>query len=222
MPQRKASSRASEASPPPNIAPVWVVGDPRRLLLKAAAFLLGYPDERFWALLPEVTAALAEQGDTAPAPDLRRVSQTLRGADHAALEALYVQTFDFSDSTTLYLTAHELGDNRQRGAALLELRYLLRAGGFEPDGAELPDYLPLLLEFVACAPPDLETVALESRLAAACAHIEDQLMNDHPYRPIFVALRALLPEPARPSAAEEVSRDGSDTGVLPFPIEFDA
>lgn len=221
MPQRKASSRAGQASQPPDVAPEWVAGDTRRLLLKAGAFLLGYPTESFWALLPEVEAALAEQGDAPPAPGLRAISRSFHEGDRAALEALYVRTFDFSESTALYLTAHELGDSRQRGTALLELRYQLRAGGFEPGGAELPDYLPLLLEFVACAPPDMETAALESRLAAACARIEDQLASDHPYRPLLAALRTLLPEAAQPTPAEDVSRDGSDTGTMPFPIHYD-
>lgn len=162
-----------------------------------------------------------EQGDAPPAPGLRAISGSFYEGDHAALKALYVRTFDFSESAALYLTAHELGDSRQRGTALLELRYQLRAGGFEPGGAELPDYLPLLLEFVACAPPDMEVAALESHLAAACARIEDQLASDHPYRPLLAALRTLLPRPAQPSPAEEVSRDGSDTGTMPFPIHYD-
>ncbi len=222
MPQRKAPSRAGQASPPPDVTPEWVAGDTRRLLLKAAAFLLGYPDERFWALLPEVEAALAEQGDVIPTPGLRAISRTFSEGDHAALEALYVRTFDFNESTALYLTAREYGDNRRRGAALLELRYQLRAGGFEPDGAELPDYIPLLLEFVSCAPPDMETGVLEARLAVACARIEDQLASDHPYHQLFVALRTLLPAPAQPSSVEEVNRDGADSGVMPFPIHFGA
>lgn len=221
MPQRKASSRASQPSTPTDATPEWVAGDKRRLLLKAAAFLLGYPDERFWAQLPEVEAALAERGDTEPAADLRSIARSFHKSDHVTVEALYVRTFDFTESTTLYLTAGELGDNRRRGAALLELRYQLRAGGFEPGGAEAPDYLPLLLEFVACAPPDMETAALESRLASACMRITDQLATNHPYHPLFSALRALLPEPAQPSPSEEVNRDGSDSGAMPFPIHYD-
>jgi nitrate reductase delta subunit len=220
MPEHKAPSQAGQASPPPDVTPEWVAGDTRRLLLKAAAFLLGYPDERFWTLLPDLESALAEQGDAAPAADLRSIARTLHENDHAALETLYVRTFDFSDATALYLTAHEFGDNRQRGTALLELRHQLRAGGFEPGGTELPDYLPLLLEFVACAPPDMETVPLEARLAAVCARIEDQLASDHPYRPLFTALRTLLPTPAQPRP-KEVNRDGSDTGVMPYPIQYD-
>ena len=66
----------------------------------------------------------------------------------------YVDAFDFSKQCSLHLTYHVHGDRRQRGLAMLKLKQAYRAAGFEPPGDELPDYLPLMLEFAALAPDD--------------------------------------------------------------------
>ena len=117
--------------------------------LKLASVLLGYPD----APRREAAAAVGEF-------ELRPV----RGRDEAGLrefaiwyaatplpelERLYVDTFDFTKSCGLHLTYHVYGDQRKRGVAMLEIKERLRAAGFEPPDSELPDYLPVLLEFAA-------------------------------------------------------------------------
>ena len=68
------------------------------------------------------------------------------------LQRLYVEAFDFSKQCSLRLTYHVHGDRRQRGMALLRLKGAYRAVGLEPPGTELPDYLPLMLEFATLAP----------------------------------------------------------------------
>ncbi len=60
-------------------------------------------------------------------------------------------TFDLHKRTGLYVTFYSLGDRRERGLALLRMKKLYRAAGFEIEGHELPDYLPLMLEFAAAA-----------------------------------------------------------------------
>lgn len=66
----------------------------------------------------------------------------------------YVETFDFDKKRSLHLTYHLNGDSRQRGLALLKLRQAYAAAGFEADPSELPDFLPLMLEFCALADAD--------------------------------------------------------------------
>ncbi len=66
----------------------------------------------------------------------------------------YVRTFDFSDKTTLYLTYSVFGDNRDRGPAFLKLKEEFAQAGFPLEDDELPDYLPLILEFASLAPPE--------------------------------------------------------------------
>jgi len=194
----------------------------RRAALKAAAYLLGYPDQAFWQLLPEVEAYLNDRRDAEPAVAMVRAATAMRALGPRTLATLYVTTFDFSEPTALYLTAHELGDSRRRGSALLALLNMLRAAGFEPIEAELPDYLPLLLEFLASAPADVATDELERRLAAVCAQIHSKLAEDHPYKGIFTALLAILHDAEQVAQEPQFpAREEADTGELPYPLRYD-
>ena len=214
----------------------------RRAVFIAAARLLAYPDDTLWALLPEIEAYLRELPASDAVTTLATVAKRLRETDVAELEARYVATFDFNESAALYLTAHELGDSRRRGQALVELRTLLRAAGFEEATDELPDYLPLLLELLAHAPavPEapkgpadapLPLDALGQRLAAVCERIAAHLDVANPYRDVFDALLHVLPEPPEPVELAESAapnperhfprREQADTGEMPYPLRYD-
>lgn len=67
-------------------------------------------------------------------------------------QELYIECFDFGRSTNLYVTYSKFGEQRQRGLELLKLKEFYQASGFEVDDCELPDYLPLMLEFCASVP----------------------------------------------------------------------
>lgn len=194
----------------------------RRATLKAAACLLGYPDGAFWLLLPQIVAylrALPEMPSVAP---LVQAATAIHRLEPPELAALYVATFDFSEPTALYLTAHELGDSRQRGMALLALRSMLRAAGFELACTELPDYLPMLLEFLASVAADDKTGELEPRLAAVCTQIHSKLADEHPYRGIFTALLGILAAGASPGPQGQFpGHEKADTGKLPYPLHYD-
>lgn len=64
-----------------------------------------------------------------------------------------MQTFDLRRKSGLYLTYYLHGDTRKRGMALLMLKQRYRAHGLRLDGGELPDLLPVVLEFAATAGP---------------------------------------------------------------------
>lgn len=213
------------------------VGDQQRLLLKAAAHVLGYPDDDLDTLLDEMHPDLEQLSEAAaPAAQLLAVITALRALPPDVRSASYVATFDFNEARALYLTAHELGDSRRRGQALLDLQAMLRTAGFEPPHGELPDYLPLLLEFVCSAPPDLDTSALERRLALVCGQIYAALAAEDPYRMLFAALCALLPavemegsgaaaSPAPAARAPGRPRfplhERADTAELPYPLRYE-
>lgn len=193
-----------------------------RIVLIAAARLLAYPDPPARAALPDITAALSQLPASDATAMLADVARRLLAMDVVELEALYVATFDFNEATALYLTAHELQDSRRRGQALVELRSLLRASGFEEVTDELPDYVPLLLEFVACAPPTVPSQAVEQRLAAVCAQIRTAMDQDNPYREVFVALLDVLPQSAPPNPEPSFpNREQADTGEMPYPLRYD-
>ena len=203
----------------PEIVPV---GDARRILFMAAAYLLRYPDDALRRVLPEVAGSLHALADAAPAAMLVRAAEALAAGDPFELAARYVATFDLREPTALHLTAHEFGDSRRRGPALVELRQTLRAGGFEPVGGELPDYLPLLLEFLAHTPEDGDTGDLERRLAAVCGRIRGHLPPESLYAPVFGALLALLPEiPLGDEASRFPGRERADTGTMPYPLRYE-
>lgn len=199
----------------------------RRGVFMAAARLLAYPDRSLWMLLPEIEAYLHELPASDSVTTLVAVAERLHGMGVADLEARYVATFDFNESAALYLTAHELGDSRRRGQALVELRTLLRAAGFEEATEELPDYLPLLLEFLAhtpVVPADMRVPidTLERRMAAVCERISTHLDADDPYRNVFVALHDVLPAPAEANPEQHFTqREQADTGEMPYPLRYD-
>lgn len=118
---------------------------------KLASLLLQYPT-------PELRAALAdvEPRDLAGLHRSREAVEALlehcAAASTGGLDRLYTETFDFSKQRSLHLTYHLHGDSRQRGMALLRLKQAYEAAGFEFVTSELPDYLPLMLEFAALAP----------------------------------------------------------------------
>ena len=206
---------------PRDSQPEAPANEPRRGVLIAASRLLGYPDDASRALLPEIEAYLRGLSD-ATATRLAAVTKRLREAGAVEVEARYVATFEFSESTALYLTAHELGDSRNRGQALVELRAMLREAGFLEATEELPDYLPLLLEFLANAPEDTQVDALERRLAAVCERISTHLDPGSPYRDVFAAVLEVLPEAAEPNPERRFpQREKADTGEMPYPLGYD-
>src|SRR5262245_17374928 len=134
--------------------------------LKLASLLLQYPSESLRG-----AAAAALELEIAPAPRrqaerLDRFCRWYASRPSAELERGYVDAFDFSKGCSLHLTYHVHGDRRQRGLALLELKRTYREGGFEPPGDELPDFLPMMLEFAAIAPRDRGRELLEDHRVA--------------------------------------------------------
>jgi nitrate reductase molybdenum cofactor assembly chaperone NarJ/NarW len=145
--------------------------------LRALSLLLGYPDARLRALLPDLVGAI---DDEAALPAARRAeiqalaADMLRG-DPIEVEARYVELFDRGRSTSLHLFEHVHGDSRDRGPAMIDLvRHYEQAGLLLGDG-ELPDHLCVVLEFASTQPAEAARAFL-----GEMAHI---------LRAIFSALR---------------------------------
>lgn len=111
----------------------------------------------------------------------------------------YVATFDLRGRCALYLTYHRYGDTRRRGMAMLAFKAAYRAAGYEPTGGELPDYLPMVLDFAALHPRG------EKLLRAHRADLELLLraLRDapSPYAEVIEAVCAQLPALRRPDQA---------------------
>jgi nitrate reductase delta subunit len=113
--------------------------------------LLTYPNEEIYNFLPEVNASLKEEK--------LLNSDSISGVDAfvdffnqkplAFWQEFYVQLFDYSKSASLYLFEHVHGDSKDRGQAMVDLIDLYNENGLQITQPELPDYLPLFLEFLA-------------------------------------------------------------------------
>ena len=113
------------------------------------AVLLGYPDEAFYAMVPDLDEALAALPDSEPARHLQSFWTQFKAQETRVARNHYVETFDLRRKCSLFLSYYLHGDTRQRGMALLTLKQRYRAYGFAPKENELPDYLPMALEFAA-------------------------------------------------------------------------
>jgi nitrate reductase delta subunit len=123
-----------------------------RLIWRLSALLLDYPGVETLAMLDDLTAAAGQLPDPARG-DLTAMIDRLRAGSLVALAADYVETFDLRRRNSLHLTYYAHGDTRGRGMALLRFKHAYRAAGVDVDElenvGELPDHLPLVLEFAA-------------------------------------------------------------------------
>ena len=128
---------------------------PGAATLRVLAALLGYPDARLRGHLPEMTALLA--GDdalsTSRRAEVEGLARWLAECDPLDAETAYVETFDRGRATSLHLFEHVHGDSRDRGPAMIDLAQTYEQAGLYLAPGELPDYLPVVLEFVSTQPP---------------------------------------------------------------------
>jgi nitrate reductase delta subunit len=143
--------------------------------------------------MPEIGGVLAS--DTRLTAAARRafrpLVESLRDGDIYDLEERFVMLFDRSRTLSLNLFEHVHGESRDRGGAMVSLIETYRAGGFEPATTELPDHLPVLLEFLATRP-----AAEAQEILADAAHIFAALQErlhrrESDYAAVFAALAQL-------------------------------
>ncbi|MDF3853917.1 nitrate reductase molybdenum cofactor assembly chaperone [Paracoccus sp. P2] len=166
---------------------------------RALSALLSYPNEELIAALPEIDAVLQAEGLLGPKrmEEIRRLLQELRQGDLYDLQERYVLLFDRSRSLSLNLFEHVHGESRDRGGAMVDLLETYRAGGFDLVGSELPDHLPVLLEYLSTRP-----LAEAEALLADASHIlvalaERLTRRETAYAGVLSALVALVvTEPA--------------------------
>jgi nitrate reductase delta subunit len=138
------------------------------IVLRALGALLSYPRDEVRQALPEIADVIRRSELIAPrqGEDLLALINDLRAGDLLEVEERYVQLFDRGRAASLHLFEHLHGEGRDRGQAMVDLKCLYERAGYEIASRELPDYLPLVLEYLSCR--DLQ----ETReLLADCAHI---------------------------------------------------
>ncbi len=118
---------------------------------KALSALLTYPTEELVAAVPEIAAAIASDGMVSAKgrESLTVLFIDLQTLDLYELQERYVDLFDKTRKLSLHLFEHVHGESRDRGQAMVDLAMLYEKGGLMLAANELPDYLPLFLEYLA-------------------------------------------------------------------------
>lgn len=175
---------------------------------KVLSLLLMYPESDWLAALPEMYAALVDEagvnGDAATR--MEPLFAQLRDTRLIALQENYVATFDRNPSHSLHLFEHIHGESRDRGSAMIDLLNEYWKYDFDASSSELPDYVPLFLEFLSLLPAD-GALALLGDAVHVLATIGRKLdANGSPYATAFQVLEALSPVAAQ-ELAEPPVRD---------------
>jgi len=171
------------------------------LTFKVLSALLTYPSQELQDSVPELAGALDSEA-LLPRPIRRQLAQLLddmAAGDIYDLQERYVLLFDRTRSLSLYLFEHVHGESRDRGQAMIDLKTLYENGGLEIDAAELPDFVPLFLEFLATRPrPEAYELLLAQPAHIFTALAERLRKRRSPYEAVFRALTALAA--AKPKA----------------------
>lgn len=151
---------------------------------KLFSILLGYPTAELQTAIWQDLQPMLE-----PTPELKEKLQPLLDylirTDLISIQENYVATFDRNPNHALHLFEHLHGENRDRGSAMVNLLHEYQQQGFEPQGYELPDYLPLFLEFLALQ-DEAQAKALLSDAVHVIAYIRDKLKgNESLYALVF-------------------------------------
>jgi nitrate reductase delta subunit len=144
------------------------------LTLRVLARLLGYPDAELRAHLDEMRQALRHEAALTPArlAEVEALIASIGAQSAIDAEADYVQLFDSGRRTSLHLFEHVHGDSRDRGPAMIDLARTFEKAGLYLAEGEMPDHLPVLLEFASTQP------AREARaLLAETAHILNAIFS---------------------------------------------
>ncbi len=128
---------------------------PGKVSLRVLAALLAYPDAGLRGELAGMMPLLARDGALSGSrlAELDALARRLADGDPLDVEAEYVETFDRGRSTSLHLFEHVHGDSRERGPAMIDLARTYAAAGLMLKEGELPDFLPVVLEFASTQPP---------------------------------------------------------------------
>lgn len=154
------------------------------LNLRALSALLSYPEQ-------ELVDSLHELKEAFPYVHwefLRELFALLESSELVRLQENYVETFDRNPSHSLHLFEHIHGESRDRGQAMVDLLEEYKRDGFMPEASELPDYVPLFLEFLSLVEPARAQMLLDDAIHVLNAIGERLAKNGSPYSGVFIVL----------------------------------
>ena len=190
--------------------------------LKVLGFLLSYPSAQTVEVLAECREILRKE-EWLPDQALQKVNhlmEWMEGQDIIDLQEEYVALFDRTPSLSLHLFEHVHGDSRDRGQALVDLAQIYKEAGLMIAGDEMPDYLPLFLEYLSALTPEEARENMDGAINVVAA-IGGRLRNrESRYAAVFEALSEAAQRKPDPKALEKAL--GKDAGKARSFEELDA
>ena len=175
-------------------------------ILKVIGLLLEYPDELLWECKDDALALIRHD-----APMLAEFTRELLDAPLLDKQAEWCEVFDRGRATSLLLFEHVHAESRDRGQAMVDLLAQYEKVGLQLNCRELPDHLPLYLEYLSVLP---EAQASEGLLNVApiLALLGGRLkQRGTPWYQLFDALLALAGSPlSSDSVTQQVDKETRD------------
>jgi len=209
-----------------------------KLTLRVLAHLLRYPDAELRGHIPELQKALRTEAalPVARLVELQALLQHLSTQSSLDVESEYVELFDRGRRTALHLFEHVHGDSRDRGPAMVDLIQTYEKAGLYLGASELPDYLPVVLEFASTQPMPQAREFLGEIAHIVRVIFSALLKRTSPYASVVAAVLelagekaeavAIAPEPemdeswAEPEVFGGCSTEGQAKPGAPQPIHF--
>ncbi|UXN04515.1 MULTISPECIES: nitrate reductase molybdenum cofactor assembly chaperone [unclassified Bartonella] len=161
--------------------------------LKILSILLAYPEEALKHDASLLAATLEETSelDAQTLAKVKHLIATLGERDIFESQEEYVTLFDRTRSLSLHLFEHVHGESRDRGQAMVDLKIMYEEAGLEINASELPDYLPMFLEYLSTRTADEARQSISDILHIVTAIGERLQKRNSPYAAAFTALEAL-------------------------------
>lgn len=170
----------------------WTMTQTAKIPIKVISVLLHFPDTDLWANLERLGAALENTAPGGLRDGLMDIVSRMREKTLLDLQEVYTEAFDLKPSATLNMTWHRHGDNDKRADALVRLQRVYASAGFECTTGDLPDYLPLMLEFLADAPEDRVPADAAGHVWEAMGNVADLAARVREAAPVYADLLTLL------------------------------
>ncbi|MCT6824230.1 nitrate reductase molybdenum cofactor assembly chaperone [Bartonella apis] len=185
--------------------------------LKIISLLLSYPEEELQQSGNLIRATLDQLSDldAAEIVGLKSLVSAISDRDIYEVQENYVLLFDRTRSLSLHLFEHVYGENRDRGQAMVDLKDMYDQAGFEIDVHEMPDYLPMFLEFLSTRSDEEARHLLGETLHIISAIRQRLQKRGSVYAAAFVALESLSGKKADEAlTAEIINRKEDDPNDL--------
>ena len=192
---------------------------------KALAALLTYPTAELQQAVQsgDLQQAIRQDGllDGRMQRKLDPLLRQIASWDLLDLQERYVELFDRSRSRSLYLFEHVHGESRDRGSAMVELKSMYEDVGLALDTPELPDFLPLYLEYLSILEPSEARTRLAQPIHVISAVGERLRRREESYAGPFTVLEALCPEKMDKDELEQLLAHGDDDPNDPEQLDAD-